>query len=73
VLIVASGLRVETGRSGGFGKPSITGKGPEMDAQAAGTVRDFMHPYLEVVPQDTTIVAATERMKIRQIATRIEI
>ena len=38
-----------------------------MTAQAGGTVRDFMHRYLEVAPQDTTIVAAAERMQVRRI------
>lgn len=38
-----------------------------MTAQASRTVREFMHRYLEVVPQDATIVAAAERMQVRQI------
>ena len=38
-----------------------------MTAQAGGTVKDFMHRYLEVVSQDTTIVAAAERMGVRLI------
>jgi CBS domain-containing protein len=38
-----------------------------MTAQAAGTVRDFMHRYLEVVPQDATIKTAAERMQVRRI------
>jgi len=38
-----------------------------MTAQAGGTVREFMHRYLEVVPQDATIVAAADRMQVRQI------
>lgn len=38
-----------------------------MTAQPSETVRDFMHRYLEVVPQDTPIVAAAERMQLRRI------
>lgn len=38
-----------------------------MTAQAGGTVKDFMHCYLEVVPQDTTAVVAAERMGARLI------
>lgn len=38
-----------------------------MTTQAGGTVREFMHRYLEVVPQDATIVAAAERMHVRGI------
>jgi signal-transduction protein with cAMP-binding, CBS, and nucleotidyltransferase domain len=38
-----------------------------MTAQAGGTVKDFMHRYLEVVSQDTTIVSAAERMGVRLI------
>jgi len=34
---------------------------------AGGTVRDFMHRYLEVLPQDATIKAAAERMQLRRI------
>jgi len=29
-----------------------------MTTQAGGTIKDFMHRYLEVVPQDTTAVFA---------------
>ncbi len=38
-----------------------------MTAQAGGTVKDFMHRYLEVVPQDTTVEIAAERMGVRRI------
>ena len=38
-----------------------------MTAQPSGTVRDFMHRYLEVVSQDATIVAVAERMQVRRI------
>ncbi|UVT16141.1 MAG: CBS domain-containing protein [Nitrospira sp.] len=32
-----------------------------------GAVQDFMHRYLEVVPRDTTVTAAAERMGVRRI------
>jgi CBS domain-containing protein len=32
-----------------------------------GAVKDFMHRYLEVVPQDTTVTAAAERMDVKRI------
>lgn len=38
-----------------------------MTARAGGIVKDFMHCYLEVVPQDTTAVVAAERMGARLI------
>ncbi len=38
-----------------------------MTRQAGGTVKDFMHRYLEVVPQDTTAVFAAERMGARRV------
>lgn len=38
-----------------------------MTLQTGGTVRDFMHRYLEVVPQDTTVLIAAERMGARRI------
>src|SRR5690242_6699598 len=38
-----------------------------MDEHRGGAVQDFMHRYLEVVPQDTTITAAAERMGVRRI------
>jgi CBS domain-containing protein len=42
-------------------------KGTEMTVQAGGIVKDFMHRYLEVVPQDTTVLVAAERMRVRRI------
>jgi CBS domain-containing protein len=42
-------------------------EGVEMDEQRGGAVKDFMHRYLEVVPQDTTAAAAAERMGVRRI------
>ncbi|MDH5346451.1 MAG: CBS domain-containing protein, partial [Nitrospira sp.] len=38
-----------------------------MDKHAGGAVKDFMHRYLEVVPQDSTVTAAAERMAVRRI------
>lgn len=38
-----------------------------MDKHAGGAVQDYMHRYLEVVPQDSTITAAAERMAVRRI------
>ena len=38
-----------------------------MVEHGGGAVKDFMHRYLEVVPQDTTITAAAERMGVRRI------
>lgn len=38
-----------------------------MNEHGAGAVKDFMHRYLEVVSQDTTIAAAAERMDARRI------
>lgn len=34
-----------------------------MTARSGGTVGDFMHRYLEVIPPETTVVEAAERMK----------
>jgi len=38
-----------------------------MDEHRGGAVQDFMHRYLEVVPQETTVTAAAERMGVRRI------
>jgi CBS domain-containing protein len=38
-----------------------------MSEFGGGAVKDFMHRYLEVVPQDTTAAAAAERMGVRRI------
>ena len=38
-----------------------------MTERSGGTVRDFMHRYLEVVPPSATIVKAAERMKGQQL------
>lgn len=38
-----------------------------MSEFGGGAVKDFMHRYLEVVPQDTTVTAAAERMGVRRI------
>lgn len=38
-----------------------------MNQHGGGAAKDFMHRYLEVVPQDTTAAAAAERMGVRQI------
>jgi CBS domain-containing protein len=38
-----------------------------MVEHGGGAVKDFMHRYLEVVPQDTTVAAAAERMGVRRI------
>ena len=38
-----------------------------MVEHGGGTVKDFMHRYLEVVRQDTTVAAAAERMGVRRI------
>lgn len=38
-----------------------------MDKHVGGAVKDFMHRYLEVVPQDSTVTAAAERMAVRRI------
>jgi len=38
-----------------------------MVERGGGAIKDFMHRYLEVVPQDTTVAAAAERMGVRRI------
>ena len=38
-----------------------------MNARSGGTVGDFMHRYLEVVPPDATILEAAERMRGQQL------
>ena len=38
-----------------------------MAEHGGGTVKDFMHRYLEVVPQNSTVAAAAERMSVRRI------
>ncbi len=39
-----------------------------MDEHGGGAVKDFHgHRYLEVIPQDTTVTAAAERMGARRI------
>jgi CBS domain-containing protein len=38
-----------------------------MNQHGGGAAKDFMHRYLEVVPQDTTAAAAAERMGVKQI------
>jgi len=38
-----------------------------MVERGGGAVKDFMHRYLEVIPQDTTVAAAAERMGVRRI------
>ncbi len=38
-----------------------------MVERGGGAVKDFMHRYLEVVPQDTTAAVAAERMGVRRI------
>jgi CBS domain-containing protein len=38
-----------------------------MSEFGGGVVKDFMHRYLEVVPQDTTVAAAAERMGVKRI------
>ena len=38
-----------------------------MSDQGGGAVKDFMHRYLEVVPRETTVAFAAERMGVRRI------
>jgi CBS domain-containing protein len=38
-----------------------------MTEHRGGAVRDFMHRYLEVVPNDTTVAAAAGRMAVKRI------
>ena len=38
-----------------------------MSEFGGGAARDFMHRYLEVVPQDTTVATAAERMDVKRI------
>jgi CBS domain-containing protein len=38
-----------------------------MTVGAGGTVGDFMHRYLEVVPPETTIVEVAERMREKSL------
>lgn len=38
-----------------------------MTERGGGAVQDFMHRYLEVVPRNSTIAAAAERMSVRRI------
>lgn len=38
-----------------------------MAEHEGGAVNDFMHRYLEVVPQKSTVAAAAERMRVRRI------
>ena len=38
-----------------------------MTEYGGGAVQDFMHRYLEVVPRNSTIAAAAERMSVRRI------
>jgi CBS domain-containing protein len=38
-----------------------------MNQHGGGAAKDFMHRYLEVVPQDTTAATAAERMGVKQI------
>ena len=38
-----------------------------MNQHGGGAAKDFMHRYLEVVPQDATAAAAAERMGVKQI------
>jgi CBS domain-containing protein len=38
-----------------------------MNQHGGGAAKDFMHRYLEVVPQDTTAADAAERMGVKQI------
>lgn len=38
-----------------------------MSEQGGGAVKDFMHRYLEVVPRETTVAFAAERMGVRRI------
>lgn len=38
-----------------------------MNQHGGGATKDFMHRYLEVVPQDTTAADAAERMGVKQI------
>jgi CBS domain-containing protein len=38
-----------------------------MSEPKGGTVKDFMHRYLEVVPQETTVTLVAERMGVRRI------
>jgi CBS domain-containing protein len=38
-----------------------------MNQDGGGAAKDFMHRYLEVVPQDTTAADAAERMGVKQI------
>jgi len=38
-----------------------------MSEFGGGDVKDFMHRYLEVVPQDTMVAAAAERMGVKRI------
>lgn len=38
-----------------------------MTEHGGGAVQDFMHRYLEVVPRNSTIAAAAERMSVRRI------
>jgi len=42
-------------------------QGVMMDKHGGGAVKDFMHRYLEVVPQNSTVAAAAERMGVRRI------
>ncbi len=38
-----------------------------MGEHGGGSVKDFMHRYLEVVSQDTTVTAVAERMNVKRI------
>ncbi len=38
-----------------------------MGEHGGGSVQDFMHRYLEVVAQETTVTAVAERMRVKQI------
>ena len=38
-----------------------------MTVRSGGTVGDFMHRYLEVVPPETTILEAAERMREKRL------
>jgi CBS domain-containing protein len=42
-----------------------------MTVQSGGMVRDFMHRYLEVVPPETTIVEAAERMREKSLGSML--
>jgi CBS domain-containing protein len=39
----------------------------EMSGQEGGLIKDFMRRYLEVVPRDTTVSFAAERMGVRRV------